>query len=236
MLMRMPGSVALYRALPLVPDGLEEPPPETFRLMHWKGPSANNCPSKSGPVISLATYLRVVLGTVLRPGAVETDELVTEHVAARRNRGRDLDVPLIASADELVGGPLARRAVAVNKALLRNLEEVQVAGLGRRAAAGALGEIVDDRAMVALRPGVPLQGDGRAGCDGDLGRAGGRALVAGDVRRAEGVGRDEAVVLVQCEPAGALRLGRGVVPDLGEVSLASKTRACWRRTGSLTPL
>ena len=39
------------------------------------------------------THLRVVLGTVGVSGAVETDDLVTEHVRAGGEGGRNLYVP-----------------------------------------------------------------------------------------------------------------------------------------------
>lgn len=35
MLTRIPGSVFLYSAVPRVPLGVAEPPPETFKLIHW---------------------------------------------------------------------------------------------------------------------------------------------------------------------------------------------------------
>lgn len=35
MLIRMPGSVAVYKALPLVPEAVVEPEPEIFKLTHY---------------------------------------------------------------------------------------------------------------------------------------------------------------------------------------------------------
>lgn len=143
---------------------------------------------------------------------MQSNDLVAEDVAARCKGRGDGDVPLQVVAHQLVRRPGLR---AGRQALLRDLEEAKVGGLGRGAAAGALGQGVDDGALVAVaRPGVPGNGNGRAGGDGDLGGAGGGGLVAGDVRGAEGVRRDEADVLVEREPARLLRLGGGVVPDL----------------------
>lgn len=48
MLMRMPGSVGLYHAEALTPLGEAEPPPLTFRLMHYKTTLAN-CVSLDHP-------------------------------------------------------------------------------------------------------------------------------------------------------------------------------------------
>ena len=65
-----------------------------------------------------------------------------------------------------------------------------------------LGQVVDDRAVVALWPGVPLKLQGVASLDRDGGGCGLGRLVAGDVRGAEGVGLDETVILVEREPTG----------------------------------
>ena len=65
-----------------------------------------------------------------------------------------------------------------------------------------LGQIVDDRAVVALWPGVPLKLQGVASLDRDGGGSGLGRLVASDVRCAEGVGLNEAVILVECKPSG----------------------------------
>lgn len=135
---------------------------------------------------------------------MEADELVAEHVAAGSNSRRDLDSPLIAVGDKLVRRPFAGRAGPIDQPLLRNLEKAEVARLCARAAARALGQVVDHRAMVGIWPGVPAQSDGRPGGHRDLGRAGRGGLVAGDVAGAEGVGRNEAVILVEGKPAGAL--------------------------------
>lgn len=112
-----------------------------------------------------------------------------------------------------------------------DLEEVEGPG-GRGAVAVDLGEVVDDRAVVGLGPGVPLQLEGVARLDGDGSAAWLRALVAGNVRSAKLGGLDEAyavsvlrplrgkimltIVLVQSVPAGLRRkiVGRRVEPDL----------------------
>ena len=166
------------------------------------------------------SYLRVVLGTILGAGAVQADELVAKHVAARRNVGRDPDVPLVAVGDQVVRRPLAGRAVAINETRLLDLEEVEAPSAGRCAAAGALGEVVDHGAVMRLGPGVPAHGDGRARGDRDLGGAGRGGLVAGNVIRTESIGGNEAVVLVEREPASLLRLGARVVPHLPASSVA----------------
>jgi hypothetical protein len=62
--------------------------------------------------------------------------------------------------------------------------------------AADLGQVVDDGAVVALWPGVPLQLQGVASLDRDGGRSRLGRLVAGDVASTKAVGLDEAVVLV----------------------------------------
>lgn len=137
---------------------------------------------------------------------MQADKLVAEHVAAGGNGRRNLDRPLIAVGDELVRRPLAGRRGSVDQTLLCDLEEAEVARLRAGAAAGALGEVVDHGTVMGVRPGVPAQGNGRPSGDGDLSRAGRGGLVAGDVAGAESVWGDEAIVLVQGEPTGALWL------------------------------
>ena len=68
--------------------------------------------------------------------------------------------------------------------------------------------------MAVARPRIPGDGDLRACGHRDLRGAGEGRFVAGDVRGAKGGWRDEADVLVEGEPAGLLRLGGGVEPDL----------------------
>jgi len=97
--------------------------------------------------------------------------------------------------DEVVRGPETGRAGTVDQALLGDLKEAERASRVRRRVAADLGQVVGDRAVVALWPGVPLQLQGVASLDRDGGRGGLGRLVAGDVRGAEGVGLDEAVVL-----------------------------------------
>ena len=75
-----------------------------------------------------------------------------------------------------------------------------------------LGQVVDDRAVVALRPGVPLQLEGVACLDRNGSRSGLGRLVASNVAGAEGVRLDETVVLVQGQPAGSRGSRASVVP------------------------
>nr|GFD53383.1 hypothetical protein [Tanacetum cinerariifolium] len=65
------------------------------------------------------------------------------------------------------------------------------------------GDVVDDRALVAIRPGVPVEGQLGAGSGAGVESAGGRALVADDVVSAGRSRLDETIVLVQGGPASS---------------------------------
>lgn len=162
---------------------------------------------------------------------MESDDFVAQDVAACGERAGDLDVPRVTVGDQGVRGILAGHNGAVDQTGLLDLEEVEGPG-GRGAVAVDLGEVVDDRAVVGLGPGVPLQLEGVARLDGDGSAAWLRALVAGNVRSAKLGGLDETwavsvlrplggkimltVVLVQSVPSGLgwKIVGRGIKPDL----------------------
>ena len=141
--------------------------------------------------------LRVRLGAVGGTSAVEGDDFVTQHVVARLQVGGDLDEPAVAVVDEGVGGP---DAVVIAGAV--DLEEAQGGLVDGLAVAVAGGEVVDHGALVGVGPdGIPFERDLVAGFDGGVaaGRSGG--AVADDVRGAEGLGGDEAVVFLVGSPA-----------------------------------
>lgn len=127
--------------------------------------------------------LGVELGAVGLASAVEGNDLVTENVVAGGDVAGDGDIPLEAVADELVGSP-----AAAGQTLLGDLEELEVGLGGAGAVSGALGEIVDERTLVRLGPGVPLDGDRLSGGDRDAGLSGSGGLVADDVGLTSSVG------------------------------------------------
>jgi len=100
---------------------------------------------------------------------VQGDDLVAEDVVARGEGLGDVDGPLVAVGDELVGAPLV--GGGVDDTDLSELEEAQALLVGVGAVARALGQVVDDRAVVGLGPGVPLESHGAAGSDRDRGLA-----------------------------------------------------------------
>lgn len=125
--------------------------------------------------------LGVVLGTIEVAGGVKTDDLVAEDVVSAGNGSRDGDDGGVVVGDQLVSGPLARRRAAVDETLGFDLEELQRGLVRLGAVAVARGEVVEDGAVVALRPGVPLHLDLRAGGHGGSQGAGSTALMAGNV-------------------------------------------------------
>lgn len=87
--------------------------------------------------------------------------------------------------DEVVRGPGAGRAGTADESRLLDFEEAQGARAGRGRVAVDLCKVVDDRAVVALWPGVPLELQSVSSVDrnGVRSRLGG--LMASDVRSAE---------------------------------------------------
>lgn len=139
--------------------------------------------------------LGVGLGTVLLASGVESDDLVTENVGAGGNVLGDLDQPAVAVLQELVIGVGTGAGLAVDEALLRDLEELEVGLVDLLAAiSAARSKVVQDGTLVGLGPGVPLDEDG--GTSGDLGVAASvlGVTVADDVGGAESIGGNEAVV------------------------------------------
>lgn len=78
----------------------------------------------------------------------------------------------------------------------------------------ARSNIVNDGALVAFRPGVPVERQLRAGSGSSVESAGSCALVAVDIVGTGGGGLNKSVVLVQGSPASCLRprIGRAVEP------------------------
>ncbi|KAL5896110.1 hypothetical protein ACKVWC_011545 [Pyricularia oryzae] len=173
--------------------------------------------------------LGVHLGTTLAVALVQGDDLVAEHVVAGSQVAGDGDGGLVAVLDELVGSP-----DAVLQTGLADLEEVERRGVDLVAAGGAaVGEVVDDGALVAVGPGVPLDGHGLSGRDGHRGRCGLGALVAGNVGVAERRDGHEPVVALQRAPADGLG-GQGLGVDAVEGAEAGELLAAGGDLGDVT--
>lgn len=173
--------------------------------------------------------LGVHLGTTLAVALVQGDDLVAEHVVAGSQVAGDGDGGLVAVLDELVGSP-----DAVLQTGLADLEEVERRGVDLVAAGGAaVGEVVDDGALVAVGPGVPLDGHGLSGRDGHRGRCRLGALVAGNVGVAQRRDGHEAVVALQRAPADGLG-GQGLGVDAVEGAEAGELLAAGGDLGDVT--
>jgi len=134
---------------------------------------------------------------------VQGDNFVAEDVEAWLDVLGDGDQPRIVLGDKLIGSPLAGSLGAVNQTGLGNLEELEL-GLVDRLAAGAAAasEVVDDRAVVRLGPGVPLDVDRVTGLDDRVTLGVRGRFVADDIGVRVVLGAHEAVVSVSGRPAG----------------------------------
>lgn len=145
--------------------------------------------------------LRVVLRTVLTPGGVKRDDLVTENVVARGDVLGDLYEPGACVGNEHIRRPGTRvRPVEVTDLVdLEKLERGLVNGL---AVAVAVGQVVQNGPLVRVGPGDgPLDGDGVARVDRCVAACWSGVLVADDVARLIGIWGDKAVVSVGSRPA-----------------------------------
>ena len=98
---------------------------------------------------------------------------------------------LLLLTDKGVGGPGAWWAGAADQAALSDLEEAERPRGVRSTVAANLCKVVDDRAVVAVGPGVPLQLQGVTSLDGNgVGRRF-RRFVARDIRCTKIVGLDK---------------------------------------------
>ena len=102
---------------------------------------------------------------------MKSDDLVTKDVLAGGDVLGNSDSPGVAVGNQVVGSPVLGSGIV--ETLLVDLEEGKVAGRGGSAViASALGEVVDDRTVVRLGPGVPLELD--LATSGDSGKLGAR--------------------------------------------------------------
>lgn len=167
--------------------------------------------------------LRVGLGSVGVASRVKGNDLMSENIVARSDTGRDGDGPGVAVGNEVVAGPVTRVGATVETALC-DLSEGEAGLVDRAAVSVARGEVVNDGAVVRLRPGVPLKSHGAtSGHNGVVARGSG-LLVANDVGITEGIGFDEAVVLVGGRPADgigrcSMRNATAVLDAIGDDSL-----------------
>ena len=108
---------------------------------------------------------------------------------------------------DVVRAPLAWRNAAILQTNGVELEEVEV-GLGDLSAITiAASHVVDDRAVMAIWPGVPDEVDGAASGHWDVGGTWSGLLVADDIARTVSIWGDKTIVLVLGVPPWSLWLG-----------------------------
>ena len=143
--------------------------------------------------------LRIVLRLIIAPCRMQRNNLVPQHIRARLERSRDRHGPRIVVGHQVIDRPVPWRGPVVQTDLV-DFGEFE-GGLvdGRAVVVGAGGQVVEDGAAVAGRPGVPEELDGLAGDDGDVRFAGFAGFVADDVGGGVGVGGDlELLLLAFC--------------------------------------
>lgn len=147
--------------------------------------------------------LRVSLSTIGLAGGVEANDLVAENVVTGLEVLGDGELPGEAITNEVVGGPVTGVASRL-ETLLGDLGPLEAALVDAGEVAADGGEVLSDGTVVGIGPGVPLQGDNIAGGNGDGVLDGLGALVADDISSAEGIRRNEAVVLVASSPTDSV--------------------------------
>jgi hypothetical protein len=121
---------------------------------------------------------------------MQRDDLMPQHICARLQRRRNRDAPRVVAGYQVVDRPVPRRRPVVQADLVDFGEFERRLVDGRAVVVGAGGQVVEDGAAVAGRPGVPEELDGLAGDDGDVRFAGFAGFVADDVGGGVGVGGD----------------------------------------------
>jgi hypothetical protein len=149
---------------------------------------------------------------------VQSNDLVTENVAARGDAAGDGNSVAVVVADEVVGSPGAGNVAVVDKTGLVDLEELQRGLVHGSAVTAAVSEVCDNRAVVRLGPLGPLQLNLATSLDrGREGTVFG-ILVADNITARVGGAVDEAVVSGVLKPADVVGVWGLVVVCVDEES------------------
>ena len=154
-------------------------------------------------VVRWQRTLRVELSAVVALTAVQGNDFVANDIVASLQILGDSSSRGEVGLDKVVGGPCSSAAWS-DQTSLRDLAPAKSAGSEGGAVTVARSDVVDDGALVAVGPGVPVEGQLGASCDVGVEPGGGRALVAVDVVGAQGSGLDEPKILVQRIPTSSL--------------------------------
>lgn len=160
--------------------------------------------------------LRVILGTVLHFGTVQSHQLVTEDIVTRSDGLGNFDHPAVVVLDQLVITPGTRNIRVVHQANAVDLEELERGLVNRFAALTAVGQIVHDGTVVRVGPFGPLNVDAVTCLHSNVALGVRRVLVADNVGRGVIFRADEAVAGVGSGPSGDNRR-IGHVRERGDV-------------------
>ena len=127
---------------------------------------------------------------------MQSDDFVAEDVVAGRDALGDRDSPAVVVGDQLVGSPGAWGSCIVDKPTGADLEKLELRLVNVSAAPRALGQIIQNGAVMAVGPWRPLQFDDIA--SGNFGRGAGWSGVqmTNNVFRCVVVWVDEAIAQV----------------------------------------
>lgn len=131
---------------------------------------------------------------------MQSDDLVAPDIVSRGEVGRNLDDPRVVIADQLVCGPSAGEGAVVGEADAGDLEEFQACLVDRGAVVVALGEHVDDGAVVGRGPSAPVDLDMVTGLNRGVATSIGCVLVADNIIIGIGVGAHETIVGITRSP------------------------------------
>lgn len=140
--------------------------------------------------------LRVILRPIIAPTRMQRHNLMPQNIRPGLQRTRNRHRPRIITRHKIVRSPSTRRRTALEAELV-DFAELEGGFVGCGAVVvGAGGEVVEDGAFVAWRPGVPEELHGLAGDNGDVGFTRFAGFVADYVGGLVAVGGDLAVLLV----------------------------------------
>ena len=124
------------------------------------------------------------------------------------------ELPAVIVGNQLIRCPCSRRGSISDETCLIDLEEFESGFIDRRAISIAVRKVIDDRAVMRIRPGVPLHHNRSAGFDrsGELSIGG--TPMADDVTAGEGTWSNKSKIGCSLSPADGSR-GVGFVRVLG---------------------
>lgn len=103
--------------------------------------------------------LGIILSSIFASRAMKCNKLVSQNIISGSNARRDLDHPAVAVGNQLVVSPSARDLGAVHQTDAIDLEKLQGILVHGLTGLAAVGQVVNHRAMMGIRPLGPLQVD-----------------------------------------------------------------------------